>query len=60
MRFNFTLQLFSSTNRQFYNFIYKPNAIKKVIKSIIKSILATLNQRKLWSKAVEKSLKKRK
>lgn len=45
-------------NRQFYNFIYKPNAIKKVIKSIIKPILPTLNQRKLWSKAVEKSLKK--
>lgn len=45
-------------NRQFYNFIYKPNAIKKVIKSIIKPILPTLNRRKLWSKAVEKSLKK--
>lgn len=41
-----------------YNFIYKPNPIKRRLSSLLKTFLPESERRFLWTKAIELSLKK--
>jgi hypothetical protein len=45
-------------NQKLYNFVRKPNIIKTAIKSLVKPFIPATKRRALWTKAVEKTLKK--